>query len=134
MGYEYDDTEWPIVQFKFVGRLSSSELETYFRDADALVNGQRVYACVMNGVDMLLPEVEFVRRQAQWIERNAQAMRRVNRGIAMVTSSPVIRGLLRAVFHLQQLPVPSATFSEVAEGFAWARALTTEGTVPRTDK
>jgi hypothetical protein len=133
VSYEYDESEWPVVQFKFVGRLSDSELENYLRDADALVNGERTYACVMNGLDMLTPEIEFVRRQAKWIAHNAQAMRRVNRGIAMVSSSAMIRGLVRAVLHLQALPVPSQTFSELAEGIAWARALATATTRPRAN-
>jgi hypothetical protein len=134
VGYTYDESEWPAAQFRFVGRPSSDEVEAYFRDISALVHGERPYACVINGLDMLIPEREFVRRQALWIQQNANDMRRVNRGVAFVLGSAMIRGLVRAVHHIQPAPVPSATFSELAEGIAWAREVATKAPVSRAAK
>jgi hypothetical protein len=131
MAYEYDISAWPVVQFKFVGRLDEADIERYFRDGDAIVRGDRSYACVMDGLAMLIPEVDFVRRQSQWIKRNEEDMRRVNRGIAFVATSAVVRGLVRAVLHLSPLPVPHAVFSELSEAMQWARQRALTSLVPR---
>lgn len=121
MGYEFDTSEWPIVRFTFIDRLSVAETERYFEDADKLVHGTRSYACVMDGTDMLLPETPLVRRQALWIHANGEAMQRVVRAIAFITPSALVRGVVRAVLHFQTIPVPYASFSDLEEGVAWAR-------------
>jgi hypothetical protein len=131
MGYEFDTEAWPIVQFRFIGRLEPSDIERYFRDADEIVHGNRSYACVMDGLTMLIPEVEFVRRQAQWIRANDADMRRVNRGIAFIATSAVVRGLVRAVLHLSPIPVPYEVFSELGDGMAWARTRALTSLAPR---
>ena len=120
MGYHYHTRDWPVVRFEFVGRLSADELEAYIADADALVAGGKPYATVMDGCNMLVPEAEFVRRQARWIREHTADMQRLNRGIAFVVQSTVIRGLVRAVMHFQELPVEHAWFSNVADAMAWA--------------
>ena len=121
MGYVYDDSAWPVVQFRFSGRLTADENEHYFRDSDTLLQAPPGFTCVLDGVDMDLPEVDMVRQQASWIRANRDAIRRVNRGFALVAPSAVIRGMVRAVFHIQPLPVPYAIFAELDEGIAWAR-------------
>ena len=121
MGYVYDDSAWPVVQFRFSGRLNAAENERYFRDSDALLQVAPGFTCVLDGVDMQIPEVELVRQQAAWIRANREAVRRVNRGFALIAPSAVIRGMVRAVFHIQPLPVPYAIFAELDEGLVWAR-------------
>jgi hypothetical protein len=121
MGYHYHTQDWPVVRFEFIGRLSADEIAAYIADADALVAGGRPYATVMDGSHMLLPEAEFVRRQARWIREHGADMQRLNRGIAFVAQSTVIRGLVRAVMHFQEMPVPYAWFSNLAEAMVWAQ-------------
>lgn len=124
MGYQYDTSAWPVVQFRFIGRLDVNDSNRYFDDANAVIRSHRRYACVMDGSTMLLPEVEFVRRQALWLREHREQIRAVNVGIAFVASSALIRGLVRAVLHLQPLSVPYASFSELERGVAWARTRT----------
>lgn len=134
--YEYDESAWPVVQFRFIGRLELPDIDRYFADGDAVVAGARSYACVMDGTAMLLPEVDFVRRQARWIREHQPQMRRVNRGVAFVTQSALIRGLVRAILHLQPLPVPYASFGDVEEAMAWAHvraASPSRSLLPRED-
>lgn len=121
MGYVYDASGWPVVLFRFSGRLDIADNERYFRDSNALLEAPPGFTCVLDGVDMALPEVELVRQQANWIRTNREAMRQVSRGFALIAPSAVIRGLVRAVFHIQPLPVPYAIFAELDEGLAWAR-------------
>lgn len=122
MGYRFNTESWPVVQFEFIGRLTSDEIDQYFADADALIVGDKPYACVMDGTHMLVPEAEFVRRQATWIRDHTAGMRRVNRGIAFVVRSTLIRGLVRAVMHFQDLPVSHEWFASLDEAMVWAGA------------
>lgn len=121
MGYQYDTSAWPVVQFRFVGRMDVDDTNRYFEDADAIIQGHRRYVCLMDGSTMLVPEVEFVRRQAIWLREHRERMRAVNLGIAFVASSALIRGLVRAVLHLQPLAVPYESFADLESGMAWAR-------------
>jgi len=130
MGYRYHTQAWPVVHFEFIGRLSPEEITQYLADADALVAGSKPYACVMDGTQMLVPEAEFVRRQARWIREHEQDMKRVNRGIAFVVQSTVIRGLVRAVMHFQELPVSYAWFSKLDDALVWAAARAAERPKP----
>jgi hypothetical protein len=120
LGYTYDESSWPVVQFRFTGRLDAIESVRYFRDADALLLAPPGFTCVMDGVAMQMPEVELVRQQAKWLKTNSAQVRRINRGFAFVAPSAVIRGMVRAVLHIQPLPVPHAVFTDLDEGMAWA--------------
>lgn len=121
MGYVYDDSAWPVLQFRFSGRLDEVENDQYFRDSDSLLQAPPGFTCVLDGMSMQMPEVDLVRRQAHWIRLNREGIRRVNRGFALVAPSAVIRGMVRAVFHIQPLPVPYALFAELEDGIEWAR-------------
>ena len=117
----YDASAWPVLQFRFSGRMNAAEHDQYFSDADWLLSAPAGFTCVLDGVAMQMPEVELVRRQSSWIRQNSAAIRSVNRGFALVAPSAVIRGMVRAVLHIQPLPVPYAVFAELDEGIEWAR-------------
>ena len=127
MGYRFDTQAWPVVCFEFFGRLSADELTQYFADSDALMKRAEPYAAVMDASDMLVPEVEIVRKQALWLRENGAKLASVNRGIALVIRSSVIRGLVRAVIHFQEIPVAYEWFSDRDEAMSWASARATSG-------
>jgi hypothetical protein len=119
--YEFDPSGWPVLIFRFLGRLNTADGERYFCDSNALIAGDRSYVCVMDGSTMLVPEAEFVRRQAVWIRNNRVAMQRLNQGIAFVTPSALIRGLVGAIIYFQEMPVPHRLFGTVDEATVWAQ-------------
>jgi hypothetical protein len=121
VAYELDRSEWPAVQFRFIGRLTAEEMQRYIADSEALLANGVPFACVMDGTRMLTPEIEFVRRQSQWIRENQVRMRRYNQGIAFVMPSALVRGLVRAVIYFQSMPVQHASFTTLEEGVAWAK-------------
>lgn len=122
MGYHYHTQTWPVVRFEFVGRMTAEETDQYFADADALIAGGKPYATVMDGTDMLVPEAEFVRRQARWLHDHSRQVQQLNRGIAFVVQSTLIRGLVRAVMHFQEMPVAYEWFSHTEDAMVWAAA------------
>ena len=131
MGYRYHAEAWPVVRFEFIGRLSSDDIVQYMTDSDALVALGKPYANVMDGTSMLVPEAEYVRKQAIWIREHAEDMQRLNRGIAFVARSTLVRGIVRAVMHFQSIPVPYEWFANVDEAMAWAAKQTADIKVSR---
>jgi hypothetical protein len=123
MGYRFDTHSWPVVCFEFVGRLSADELKKYFADSDALMSGSP-FAVVVDCSHMLVPEVEFVRKQANWLREHSAEMTRVTRGVALVVHSTLIRGLIRAVLHFQDIPVAYEWFADRDHAMTWASART----------
>lgn len=122
MGYRLHTDDWPVVRYEFIGRVSADELDQYFAHANALVTGGKPYACVMDATDMLLPDADLVRKQVAWLREHDEAMRRTVRGIALVVESTMIRGLVRAVMHFQDVPVPLEWFATLKEAMPWAAA------------
>jgi hypothetical protein len=62
-----------------------------------------------------------------------QKLARINAGFVMVTSSPVTRGILTAVFWFAPPPYPWQLASTAREGFAWLAMRTPGGVnVPAT--
>ena len=121
MGYEFNTREWPVVHFRFFGRLQPDEREQYLSDADSLVLGNKPYVCILDGREMLTPDSDFIRRQAEWIRLNRETLTRLNRGTAFVTSSAMITGLVRAVFYFQPFPAPYAFFRTLPDAISWVR-------------
>lgn len=124
MPYRYHTDAWPVVRFEFIGRLSAEEITQYLADSDALIAGGKPFATVMDGSGMLLPEAEFVRKQAGWVRDHVEDMQRLNCGIAFVVRSTLIRGVVRAVMHFQEIPVPHAWFATLEDAMAWAASQT----------
>lgn len=120
MGYCYHTDAWPVVRFEFIGRLTADEINQYLADSDSLIAAGKPFASVMDGSNMLLPEAEYVRKQAIWVRDHVEDMRRLNSGIAFVVRSTLVRGVVRAVMHFQEIPVPHDWFANVDEAMAWA--------------
>ena len=53
---------------------------------------------------------------------NAQNLKDNALGVALVISSPVVRGMLKAILWMQPMPQPHVVCATVEEGLAWLRA------------
>ena len=59
--------------------------------------------------------------QAQWMKENEELIRAVSLGAAYVVPSPLIRGVLTAVFWVRPPLEPYGLFATRDEAFEWAR-------------
>lgn len=121
MGYRFYTATAPLYRFELAGRLSAEETDQYFADTKGVLDTGRPHAVVIDTTAMLVPEVEFVRRQANWLRDNLAELRRLDLGVALVIRSSLIRGLLRAIMHFQEIPCPHALFEDVDEATTWAK-------------
>ncbi|MCA9608982.1 MAG: hypothetical protein KC619_25450 [Myxococcales bacterium] len=122
MTYVADDEAWPLCVDTMSGHATDAEVERY--------NARRAQRLAREG-----PHVQIV--DARGAERmNADQRRRIadfNRdhrdaqaawvaGVAFISDSTVIRGVLQAIYWLHPPPYPTAVFDELDAAMRWARA------------
>lgn len=115
--YHFSDAEWPLVQFQLVGDASDP---AYFEDSDALIRRGVPYVSVIDATYMKLAAPSALRQQIAWIRENMGELKRLNRALALVLPNPMVRGLLNAVLHFQEIPVPYEVFQDLPTAKAWA--------------
>lgn len=67
-----------------------------------------------------LPNALQRQRLSSHVRDHSEAIRRSVRGIGVLLTSPVVRGMVTAIFWVAPPPVPHRLFSARAEAIAWA--------------
>ncbi len=120
MPYSFDDAQWPLVVFRIEGSITQAEEVEFSESSTRLPERGDRYAVVVDLADADTPSPRFVRLQAKAQKLRAEGLRTHCAGIAFVIRSPMIRGALRAILHLQSLPCPYVVVANVEDGRAWA--------------
>jgi hypothetical protein len=121
MPYEFDGHEYPLVRMRLREWLDESDWDRFYADFTELLEGGAPFAAVLDTVSLRAPEIRQLRGLAAWIQNHQEPLGRLHRGCACVIDSPMIRGTLKAVVHMQPMPMPMAVFEGAAEANAWAR-------------
>ncbi|MGH1343921.1 MAG: hypothetical protein ACRBN8_20350 [Nannocystales bacterium] len=126
MPYFFDDAQWPLAVLRIEGSITPEE-EVEFSELSTRLPERGVrYAVVVDLAKSGTPTPRFMRLQAKAQKLRNEGIRAHCAGIAFVIHSPMIRGALRAILHLQSLPCPQV----VVASFDDARAWTTEQLTP----
>jgi hypothetical protein len=114
-----DADRWPLVVFRFSHEVTLSQLEAYLaRQEEMLLRRERSASLVIvESLRMWEPAV--VKRQAAWIKEHHDELRRASIGVALVMTSPLARGILKAVLWMQPMPQPHKVCSSVEEALRW---------------
>ncbi len=121
MPVEYDDSMWPVVTLRMIDRLTESEEDEFIEFAMVPPRRHEPYVGLIDLVRAQTPSARFVRKQASAMARYEEAIATYCRGTAFVANSPMIRGAIRAVLHLQRLPCPRFVTATNDAAWAWAR-------------
>lgn len=121
MPFSLDDSRWPLVALRVEGSITAAEEVEFSERSTRLPERGDRYAVVIDLRDASTPTPRFVRLQAKAQKLRAEQLRSLCVGVAFVISSPMIRGALRAILHLQSLPCPQVVFASLADSQAWAR-------------
>ncbi len=113
------DENGPLITFAFRDHVSDREFDEYLAFYDRLVARNEPWVSLFDAREVRPLESKQVWRQADWIKRNAAALRKLNLGIAFVIPSPVIRGVLKAILWLQPLPQPHVVVANMSAGYGW---------------
>jgi hypothetical protein len=121
--YTHDESAWPVVVACPVGESTDGDVEEYVRRHDALVARGEAHVVVMDSRQGKLMRPEHRKRLAAWIASHAAELRKCRMGLAFVSNSALVRGMLTATYWLSPPPYPYRTFSSLDEAMAWARSL-----------
>ncbi|HEY0096684.1 MAG TPA: STAS/SEC14 domain-containing protein, partial [Archangium sp.] len=115
----FDDSRWPLLFVDFPGTLSAQGQEACLAAlADYLRRGDKVLMLLdLRRVGMVPLDQRW--RQVEWFEAHELLLRERVLGTALVLSSPVVRLAISAMLYFKPLPLPLATFNDVASAEAW---------------
>jgi hypothetical protein len=114
-----DDRYWPIVVFRFAGELSLAELDDYLAKMELLLDRPGRSGGLVLHEKVRAWDSAMVRRQAAWMKANADRIREKSLGVALVVTSPLLRGLLRAILWIQPMPQAHRVFADIPSALAW---------------
>src|SRR4051794_1438078 len=87
------------------------------------LRGHEPYAIVFDMTHADVPDALQRRKLVDHMAANADAIKRLVRGLAVVVPSPIFRGIITALFWLAPPEVPHAMFAMKHDAFAWAEAM-----------
>jgi hypothetical protein len=115
-----DDSRWPLVMFIAKGSLSESQFDSYLGLYSRILSRGERYVAIFDAREAKPMDVQLVKRQARWIDENAEALVRCNVGIAFVIPSPMIRGVFKAILWIRPMPQPYVVLNTMQEAADWA--------------
>jgi hypothetical protein len=116
-----DDTYWPLIVFRFSGQVSMAELDNYLKWQAEMVARCLPNASLVLTENLRMWEMPVLRKQAMWIKEHEQLLRKYSLGAALVITSPVVRGMLKALLWMQPMPQPHFVCSSPEEALVWLR-------------
>ena len=114
-----DSQRWPLVVFRFANEVTLRQLEAYLAHQVEMLLRRERSASVVIVESLRMWEPALVKRQATWIREHHDELRRASLGVALVMTSPLARGILKAVLWMQPMPQPHKVCSTVEEALAW---------------
>jgi len=120
MPVDLDDSTWPVATLRIVGSPSAEE-EAYFTTSSVSFPARREqYVAIIDLREAATPTPRFVRAQAAAQKAHLEELRSYCLGVAFVIHSAMLRGALRAILHLQDLPSPYIVVKTIEEAQSWA--------------
>ena len=95
-------------------------LDALARDIDSV---EKPRAVIYEVPRMATFDATLRRRVGELLDQRRAKLTYVTQGFVLVTGSPIVRGLLSAVFWLARPGYPWTIVGETEEAFAWVRAL-----------
>lgn len=126
-----DDSKWPRVYVTWPSEpLEDAEFEAAVLAMSALLERDQHYVILHDARRAVRPTPKQRAFAAEQQKLDAGGTRRWLKGVALVTASPLIAGVLTAINWITAPPYPMKTFSRIADAEAWITAQL-EGRPPR---
>lgn len=135
MALSYIDSAWPIVEVLVRSRFTQADAELLIQQFDRIVARNAPHVMIAESSFAHLPEAAAMRVLTQWMSAHRQDILTLNRGTALVLSSALARGSLRAMLHLVELSFEYELFDTLDQARTWAaeRAKLIPADKPRAD-
>jgi len=124
-----DLDQWPVVVVHWPSELSIDDVNAHFEEILDLASKRETVGIVVDMTASGMPPASLRRHAAQRLrEVYGVAGRRVA-GVAHVITSPLVRGLLTAVYWLSPPPFSTVVVKTRPEAIVWARHRINTGTL-----
>ena len=120
---EIDRSQSLLVVVRFLRGPTDDEFRQYLADYTQILEKEpRLGAVFVTTPEMPMTPPRHVRLQAQFMKEYRELIEQRVVGIAFSLPSPLMRGVLRGVLMIQQIPCPHTVVGTEAEGVAWIKA------------
>ncbi len=133
-GLIFDETAWPLLYVRFPSKpLSDEGFEYFITRYTGYVERRMRFATILDSRGLTTAiSANQRKRLTEWFEVTGPLAGEVHFGIAVLISSAVIRGALRAVTWVAPIPVPVMPFGSIADSATWVRNVFGEQGIPVT--
>lgn len=118
-----DASQWPRVYVVWPpAPVDDAEFEAAVLAMSALQKRREPFVIIHDARRAVRPTPKQRAFAAAQQKLDAESSRRLLKGVALVTASPLIAGVLRAINWITPVPYPQKTFSAMEPAEAWATA------------
>ena len=123
MPLPWDDSQWPLVVDTFSQHPTDEDIQDYnARRAERLARAER-HVQVIDGRSGVRMSPRHRGMIAAFDDLNGESQRRYLAGVAVVTTSAVLRIVLRGIYRLTPSVCPRRPCGSLAEAASWAQCL-----------
>lgn len=118
-----DSTQFPLIRVRFTGEKATEEnFLLYLREVESIYDRKSSIGILFDATQASFPGLKYQNIQARWLKDHKQLMEKYCAGTAYVIPNVLIRQILKAIFTLQQQPIPYTVCGERAEAEKWLQA------------
>lgn len=116
--------DWPIVLTTVTGDIDEDRLRVYFDEfMRRVLSRGELFASIVDARNLdTAPSARVRRLIAEWETQHGAAGEKVNVGIAIVTSSALVRGAMTAIQWISPPRVPTTYEAKLDGAIQWAHA------------
>jgi hypothetical protein len=118
-----DLSRHPLVIVRFVGLPTEAEFDAYLEGMTRfIIERKQKTVTILDASQSDRTPASQRKKQAVWLKSHENLLRQYSLGTAFVITSPLVRGVLTAIFWLQPLPTEHIVVGTMHEAEAWGRA------------
>jgi hypothetical protein len=114
-----DASRWPLLIITFTGAATDREYEVFLEARTAHLARRERHAIILDGRACGPMPPSQRKLQADWQREYAELARRFTLGVAFLSASPIMRGVLTAILWMQPIASPYTVLSTWAEAERW---------------
>lgn len=101
-----DESRWPLVVYTALGDQTEEDFEAYLADAHRVLARRERHGVIFDGRRAAPIGPKLRKRQVEWLREHDRQLRAQCVALGMLLSSPVQRGVFRAILWMNPLPYP----------------------------
>ena len=122
---DFDRSNFPLIVVRFTGEEETEEnFEAYLNGLYANYETKQSFSLVFDATNAADPKVKYQIKQAQWMKKHEDLIKKYCLGVAYVMPNTFLRIILKVIFSVQQNPVSFKVFEQLEQGLTWAKGLT----------